>query len=206
MAYAHGTKWTESMVIDRLNEVVEEKNLDHFPTHSELIDYYNNNALASKLAKSGGTKYWSNKLGMKQVSCESKFGDKYEEYCMEQLEKLGYECEKMKPRYPYDLTANKHIKIDVKSARLFTSVTNSNSKYYTFNLEKTNPTCDIFICYCLDENNKLAKIYIIPSVELYGKTQLSLGVYKSKYDKFINRWDIFDFYDSFYKKSIALGE
>ena len=75
---------------------------------------------------------------------------------------------------------------------------NGQSPYYSFNLEKSNPTCDRFVVFCLNKDKSIHKTYIIPSSVLYGKTQLSLGVNSSIYDKFLDKWQIFNDYNTFY--------
>ena len=72
--------------------------------------------------------------------------------------------------------------------------------FYTFNLEKKNPTCDIYICYCLNEIDEITKVYIVPSKVMYGKKQLSVGEVSSMYDIYKNNWEILKIYDDFYKQ------
>lgn len=71
--------------------------------------------------------------------------------------------------------------------------------HYTFNLEKKNPTCDIYVAFCVDDYLNPIKTYVIPSKFLH-LTQLSIGRYKSKYDRFLDRWDYIDVFDKFYKQ------
>lgn len=197
MGYAHGIKWSEALIIDKINEVINSLGLKTFPTKSEMIEYFGNNALSDKISRTGGVKFWANKLNLSRKDCESSFGENYEMLCAEKLEEFGFECELMKPKYPYDLTVNKHIKVDVKSGFMFAN--SGQSPYYSFNLEKSNPTCDVFVVFCLNRDKTIHKTYIIPSFIMYGKTQLSLGVRTSIYDKFIDRWDIFEGYKYFYQ-------
>lgn len=200
MGYAHGTEWSEELIIEKINEVINGLELKTFPTKSQMKEYFGNNALADKLSRTGGIKFWANKLNLNTKDCESKIGESYEMLCIQKLEELGFDCEQMKPRYPYDLTANNHIKVDVKSGFLFGN--SGSSPYYSFNLEKSNPTCDIFVVMCLNGDKSIKKTYIIPSCVLYGKTQLSIGVNSSIYDKFLDRWDVFDDYKHFYSSGL----
>ena len=200
MGYAHGTEWSEELIIEKINEVINGLELKTFPTKSQIQGYFGNSALADKLSRTGGMKFWANKLDLATKECESKVGDGYEMLCIQKLEELGFDCEQMKPRYPYDLTANNHIKVDVKSGFLFGN--SGGSPYYSFNLEKSNPTCDIFVVMCLNGDKSIKKTYIIPSCVMYGKTQLSIGIKSSIYDKFIDRWDIFDEYNCFYSSLV----
>lgn len=196
MGYSHGTNWNENLIINKIKEVMDKLDIKTFPTKTEMKEYFGNSSLADKISRTGGVKYWSNKLNLDTKECESKLGECYEMLCIEKLECLGFDCEIMKPRYPYDLTANKNIKVDVKSGFVFSK--NGQSPYYSFNLEKSNPTCDIFVVFCLNKDKSIHKTYIIPSSVLYGKTQLSLGVNSSIYDKFLDKWQIFNDYNNFY--------
>ena len=132
---------------------------------------------------------------MEIKECESKFGDQLEDYCVLQIqEKLGLDGEKTKPRYPYDILVNRKVKLDVKASRIFDNY--GNSKYYTFNLEKKDQTCDIFVFYCINQNNEIEKTLVIPSTVLSGKNQLSIGK-SSMYDKYIDQWRFISDYNKF---------
>lgn len=197
MGYARGKKWTDEEIIDRIQEVIDKLDLKTFPTKSEMNNYYKNSGLSGKVSKSGGTKYWATRLNIPLKDCESKTGEKFEQYCLATLIDMGYSVESMKPRYAYDLLVNENIKVDVKSAYIYNSPTNF--KFYTFNLEKSAPTCDIYVAYCLNDDGVPEKTYIIPSKVLSGKTQLSVGENSSKYNKYINNWELFRQYDEFYE-------
>ena len=196
MGYAWGTEWTEEKVIKSIMDVVEHLGIETFPTKSEIKSFYKNDALNCKIARSGGVRYWAKRLNLQIKDCESKLGDVFETQCEIKLEDIGYNVIKMKARHPYDLAVNNHIKVDVKSGYLFHNY--GNGEYYSFNLEKDSPTCDIYVIYCLNDDKTINKTYIIPSIFLFGKTQLSLGKTKSKYDKFIDKWDYFELYNNFY--------
>ena len=66
-----------------------------------------------------------------------------------------------KAGYPYDILVNRNVKVDVKASRLFNNY--GNSKYYTFNLEKKDQTCDIFVFYCINQNDEIERTFVIPS-------------------------------------------
>lgn len=68
--------------------------------------------------------------------------------------------------------------------------------YYTFNLEKAKQTCDVYVAVALDANDNINKIYIIPASVMSGKTQLSIGINSSRYDKYIDRWDLIEIIDN----------
>jgi hypothetical protein len=201
MAYAHGRKWTEQAVIDEIMGMVESLKLKSFPTHSQMQKHFGNSALTVKISKSGGTKYWANKVNLPILNCESELGNDFELFCMDKLISIGYDCEQMKPRYPYDIAVNGCIKVDVKSGFAFENY--GKTKYFTFNLEKRNPTCDIYVIFCLNQDKSILKTYVIPSKFLLGKTQLALGFTESKNDIFIDKWDYFEKYNNFYSTIIV---
>lgn len=189
------TQWTYEKIKSAINEIVETTGQDHMPTHSEMISFYGDNKLANAVRRHGGTEYWALELGFPCKSCESKTGRRYENLFVQQLfEKTGIESELTQIRYPYDVLASGSVKVDVKSG----FKVGYESKYFSFNLEKKDPTCDVFVVYCLSDDEKIEKTYIIPACVMTGKKQLSLGVGKSKYDKFIDRWDIIEKMVSFF--------
>ena len=199
IGYTHGNKWTDSLIEERILEVINSLGLDRFPTHSEIEKCKDGKALAVKISKSGGTKYWAKKLGYGIKDCESEFGNCYEKYALDDIFSHTYLSGYItKVGYPYDLVINHNIKIDVKVSNILTN--NSEYKYHSFNLEKKQQTCDLYIVYCLGENKNIEKTYIIPAHIMTGKSQLSLGLDSSKYDRFINRWDIIKSFDLAFKE------
>lgn len=195
MGYTHGKKWSNELIEATLKEVIKVSKITSFPSRKIMREVTGNEALGVAVTRSGGSKYWAERLGLEVKPCESKMGYEFECECLNFLISiLGYDCELTKARYPYDIIANNNIKIDVKSGHLYDC---KNGRFYTFNLEKSMPTCDIYVCYCIDEE-KTQKVYVIPSCILSGKTQLSIGENKSKYDRYIDNWDVIKQYDDFY--------
>lgn len=195
MGYAYGIRWDALKIESAIYDVMKKAKINYMPTHSLIKEIIGNFALSNAIRRSGGTRYWADKLNLDIRPCESELGYSFENECINQLSKLGYECDLSKAGYPYDVMANKNIKIDVKCSQLYKGPKGS---YYTFNLEKKLPTCDVFICYCLNED-KIQKVYIIPSCITSGKCQLSIGVNESKYDQYKNNWEVLKEYDAFYK-------
>lgn len=110
--------------------------------------------MTNKISKSGGTKYWANKLGFGIKHCESELGDFYEKYA-------------------------------IKDILLHTKLAGYQNK--------------VGYSYCINENDKIYKTYIIPSCHVYGQTQLGISAHgSSKWDKYKNRWEIFNTYNIFY--------
>lgn len=195
MAYSHGQKWNEEKIVEALRFMIDKRGMNTMPTHSEIREFFGDNALVCAMSKRNGTKYYAKLLGMEIKECESKFGDQLEDYCVLQIqEKLGLDGEKTKPRYSYDILVNRNVKVDVKASRPFNNY--GNAKYYTFNLEKKEQTCDIFVFYCINQNNEIEKTLVIPSTVLSGKNQLAVGK-SSMYDKYIDQWRFISDYNKF---------
>lgn len=197
MGYTHGIMWTNDLIEKELKKIIKENNLDFFPSQCNLTVLYGDSSLANAVKRHGGVKFWREKLGLNPKKNDSLFGNEYELKCISYItQNLNLECEKTKARYPYDICVEGNIKIDVKASNLY----NNGPEYYTFNLEnKIHPTCDIFVCFCIKQE-KIEKIYLIPSCVLQGKTQLSIGVKKSKYDKYIDNWGLIKKYYDFYEQ------
>lgn len=203
IGHSHGTNWTDDLVISSIERVINSLELDRFPTHSEMVEFYGDRSLTNKISKSGGTKYWAARLGYSVKNCESEFGDFYERYSIDDiLKNTKLKSYKNKVGYPYDITTNKHIKVDVKSSTIIEN--NNGYKYHSFNLEKKKPTCDIYILYCIDNSDLIYKTYIIPSCHVYGQTQIGISAYGiSKWDRYKNNWAIFNTYNEFYQKLVG---
>ena len=196
MGYSHGTKWSDALIENGIIEVKNKAKIETFPTHKQMNEITGSKALTNAVSRHGGTRYWADRLGLEIKPSESKMGEEYELKCMAYVKELGYGCEKAPVRYPYDLLIEKSIKTDVKCGKLYKGDT---GEYYTFNLEKKMPTCDIFVCYCLDEE-EVKKTYVIPASVLSGKTQLAVGKFKSKYDVYSEAWNILESFDNFYQR------
>ena len=198
MAYSHGQKWDDEKIVEALRFMIDSCNMDTMPTHSEIRNFFGSDALNCAMSKRKGTKYYASVIGIKTKECESKFGDQLEDFCVLQIqEKLGLDGEKTKPRYPYDILVNRSVKVDVKASRLFNNY--GATKYYSFNLEKKDQTCDVFVFYCINENDEIEKTFIIPSNFISGKTQLAVGR-TSIYDKYIDQWHFISDHEKFMRE------
>ena len=187
--------WNENEVSKSLLKIVKDTGIRRMPTHSEMKEFYGDYSLTNAVRRNGGTKHFADILGLPIKDCESKFGEKYESICLLKIqEDLGLRCELTKPRYPYDLIAERAVKVDVKVGKLFKAKTGS--EYYTFNLEKKDQTCDIFVAYCINKKGEIEKTLIIPATVLSGKTQLAVGS-KSVYDKYKDAWHFIADYANF---------
>ncbi|SHK38845.1 hypothetical protein SAMN02745248_02431 [Hathewaya proteolytica DSM 3090] len=194
MGYTHGKMWNDKNIEEQIRKVTKELNITRMPSNSEIIKITGNHCLSNAIAKSGGFKHWSTILNLEIKKSETGLGKKYERICGNILKEKGYKVEQMSVKHPYDLLVNGCVKIDVKASNRFKY---SNSGFcYTFNLEKINPTCDLYVCFCINEI-EVEKVLIIPS-KFLKISQLSIGN-KSEYDKFINQWEYVKQYDEFYK-------
>ena len=142
MGYTHGTKWSNEKIESEIYKVINTLNIERMPTNTEISMVMKNQALNNKISKSGGYKYWANKLGLDTKYSETKLGQEWEIYIKNLLDSKGYYVEKMTTRHSYDLLINNNIKIDVKVSNYYHG---KSFKYHTFNLEKKYHNCDIFI-------------------------------------------------------------
>lgn len=198
MGYTHGTQWNDDKVRQEILRVKEALCIDRMPSRSEIELVTGDSRLTNKISRSGGFRYWARKLGLKIKMSESSLGNAYEKIIADKIKKQGYKVEKMPHKHPYDLLVNDCIKIDVKVAKPYKGT--NNSVFHTFNLEKKNPTCDIYIAVALTDEGNIDRIFVIPSKYL-PITQLSIGK-RSIYNQFIERWDYIKKYDLFYKNAI----
>ena len=151
MAYSHGDRGGEDVILEKIKELVEFTGQKTMPTHSEMFDYFGNTKLSNAISKRQGTNYYADKLGLELKNSESNFGFEMEMFCLTEIQKkLGIPCEKTVARHPYDILVGNAVKIDVKASKLFDNY--GKAKYYTFNIEKKQQTCDIFVFYCIGED------------------------------------------------------
>lgn len=195
MGYTHGTEWSDQVIEEKIIQVVKTFDLDHFPTHSEMNKALGNSGLAKKVSDKG-TVYWAEKFGLPIKYSETSFGNKFEVSAISDIfENTGLHSVQTSIKHPYDLLTDNSVKIDVKVSKEFTN--NCNSKAFSFNLEKREPTCDIFILYCLNDDETCNKVLIVPSCSLLGQTQIGVGKI-SKWDEYMERWDYIKQYSDFF--------
>lgn len=191
MGYTFGIQWNDKLIKEEILKVMEALNINRMPSSDEMKFVTGNTKLTNAIRRHGGYLFWATSLNLEQSECETRTGFKEELNVKTLLESKGYKVEKMATRHPYDLLVNGNIKIDVKAANKYTSPIGWSS--YSFNLEKKNPTCDIYIIRCLQDDKTL----VIPS-KFLKQSQLCITDKESKYDKFKDRWDYIKKYDDFY--------
>lgn len=175
--------------------MIKSTGITHFPTHKELNEFYGSSSLSVALTRMGGTRRWSKMLNLPAKACaNTEFGNKYELQAISDIkQEVGVKCVLTTERYPYDLYTENNTKIDVKASM---PLKGRNFDVWSFNLEKRVPTCDIYLFYCIGWDSKIVKRVIIPSCAIAGIGQIGIGSL-SKYDNYIERWDLVEDYDNF---------
>lgn len=196
MGYTCGIKWTDDLIIEEIEKVKIALDIDRMPSSSEIKLITGRTALINAILRNGGYKTWADKLGLKTKESETKFGKRYEKSLNKYLTRKGYKVEQMTMKHPYDLLINDCVKIDVKASRRY--YYDEKNYYYTFNLEKKSASCDIYVCFCINGEETIDKILVIPS-KFLKQTQLSIGQV-TQYDIYNMRWDYIDKFKDFYEK------
>lgn len=187
-------KWTDELIKEHLLESIKILGLTRMPTANEL-KRIGRNDLHCKVSRTKKYSGWADELNLKLSRCETRIGNEYEVIVGEHLESLGFKVEQMSTKHPYDLYVDGHVKIDVKVANKYRSV--SGSEWWTFNLEKEYPSCDIYICVCLSDIKSEEKTLVIPSHYVKMKS-LNIGKV-SKYDTYIESYNYIDDYSIFFR-------
>jgi hypothetical protein len=195
MGYTYGVRWNNDLIENEIRKVISALNIDRMPSNEEIILVNKNSKLSNAIRRNGGFYNWASILGLQVKNCETKTGKEFEEIAKDLLIQQGYRVEKMSTKYPYDLLVNEHIRIDVKAARAHII---KNTRWHTVGLNKKYATCDLYLIFALSETDAIEKMFIIPGTDL-KLTSLNFGA-NSKYDKYLNRWDLLEKYDRFYKQ------
>ncbi len=192
-------KWTDELIEKELLKSIKVLQIERMPTANELKTIGRND-LHCKISRTKKYSGWAEHLGLELKQSETVKGQKYESKLKKRLESKGYKVEDMTTKHPYDLLVNKNVKIDVKvSAPHY----HFGSRCHTFRPSKKHPTCDLYICIALDEQEKFEKVFVIPSK---FAQLVTLNICKeSKYNAFIDRWEYIDRYTEFYN-TLTVGE
>lgn len=193
MGYVKGIRWSDELMINKIHEVMNALNINRMPSSNECILVTGNLGLSCCIDRHGGFYKIANKLGLKVKNCETTTGKGFEKIAKEMIEDKGYEVERMTTKYPFDLLVNNKVRIDVKSCRPFWA---NESRMHVIGLNKKYATCDLYLIYALDEEDKPERTFIIPGCDL-KITTLSIGK-NSKYNIYLNRWDLLKKYNDFY--------
>lgn len=188
--------WNKEKIKKGILEVIENTGLKRMPISSEVSNYFGDYKLSNAISK---RKLWyplADELGLEIKESETTVGKKAEQIAFETIISRGYEAERMPQNFPYDILVEDSVKVDVKKSSLYHG---SCGNFYTFNLEKPYSTCDIYILYLKDKDNR-QKTIILPSKFVARNTQISIGESKSKYYEFEDKWNYLDEYVDFYRK------
>lgn len=194
--------WDEQKIIQEVKKLIELNDLKRFPTHKELDDFYGNSSLSNAISKHGGSRYFENKLGLNISKCNNTMlGEKYEEICIKDIKKhIGLDAILTKRRYPYDLLVDGNVKIDVKTSIELKDIPNC----YSYNLEKRNQTCDLYVFYGLSrQTQEVLQTVIIPSCKINAKQFCISNKDRYGYLKtYKDRWDLIQKYNNFFKQAV----
>lgn len=190
-------KWTKTYIKDEILKHVEKYDLDRMPTVSELRSVGRGD-LCNAISKNKGFKYWAKKLGLEVKASETGLGKMFEERFRKDVAKrFGWQTKQMSMKFPYDVLVADTVKVDVKSGFLCKV---EQAEFYSFSLGTKDIKADFIVCYCLTDKKSVSKIYVIPAVVLQGQKQISIGVTKSKYDKYLYGFELIEQYISFYEE------
>ena len=179
------THWAQDKILLYVKACMSATGLTRMPSRSELNEYYGNAKLTNAIKRFPGGYYKvAELLKIEMKESETQFGKYGESLATKLLEEHGFTVERMSTRYAYDLYVNGSVKVDVKTARL--SKTSGTAFYYSFNLEKRFPTCDIY--FLIAKSKAGESIYIVPAS--INQTQIGIGEKKTKYSKYQDRYDI----------------
>jgi len=195
LGYTNGIRWSNDLIESEIIRTIGLLGINHMPSRTEIVSVMNNDALTNKIARTGGFTYWAEKLKITLKVSDTSLGQNYELKAMELIEGKGFKVERMTTKYPFDLLINGNIKIDVKVSRPGFI---KGSRVHTFRTSKKYATCDLYFIFALDEKEEIERLFIVPGSDLKVVTMCVGG--KSKYDKYINRWDLIDKYNKFYNQ------
>lgn len=196
--YSHGTMWTTELVTSEIKSVMNAIGIDRMPTNSECQRITGSAGLSCKISKTGGFAKWAKRLDLKSYGCETMMGKAWEDVAEETISAMGYGVSRMPVRHPFDLLVGSFVRIDVKVSKLYRG---PSGDFWTFNLEKNPGTCDIYVCYCINDDETVNKILIVPAAKA-KVTQLSVG-HNSRYETYKNRWDYIDTFNEFHAKLMS---
>jgi hypothetical protein len=189
-------KWTDESTEQEIKKVMKVLQINRFPSAAELKSIGRND-LHCRISKFGTYRSWAKRLGLELKSSDTNKGQEYEIIVGDMLTAKGYNVEQMTTKHPYDLLINENVKIDVKvSAPHY----HYGSRAHTFRPSKEHPTCDLYICLALDEQERIESVFVIPS-KFAKLVTINVGT-DSKYNKFINRWDYLETYSKFYDELV----
>jgi len=193
--------WFDDVIKKELECVICELGIDRMPTTNEINKVLGHCNLSNAISRNGGFKHWASELGLPMKETDTLFGWMFEDVAKDVLEKNGLFVENTPCKFPYDLLVNKSVKVNVKASRKYIG---NAGNFYSFNLERKFPACDIYFLCCINSRNEAERFYIVPSSVVPHNCQISIGEFSSKYDKYIGRIDIVKKYSEFFKQEDVL--
>lgn len=177
--------WTDKRIESELIESMRMLGLTRMPTAAELRDLYGDNRLAGRVSRDG-YECWAQRIGVPMADNQHGFAVGWEKYTIGILRGWYYQCEPTSIKHPYDLLINGSVKADVKASKM------DETGRYNFHIAKNLPKADVYIMWCVADNEDVMDVYIIPAHILYGHPNIAIRPGKSKLDCYRNRWDIID--------------
>lgn len=171
------------MIADGIERIASLYSPKRMPSNQEVLEAEGNYALSMAIQKSGGYKYWANKLGLEQKYSETALGIEGERTIAGYLESQGFEVKPTSVKHPYDLLINGCIKVDVKTAK--TSYIQG-CPIHAYRLGKKDHTCDFYIFYEWDT----LKTYVVPAYKCQGQVQVEMGKNPRPYGKYFGAYDL----------------
>lgn len=186
--------WTEEKIKSAIFESMKLLNIERMPTSVELVRKLGRNDLHIKICRTKKYEGWANHLGLERKVSNTLIGQNNEGLVTDYLRSAGHVVERMSTGHPYDLLVNGVVKVDVKTGG--PSYANG-SRVHTFGLSKKDQTCDLYVCIAIDQFGNFERTFVIPS-HLMRVVTLCIGK-ESKYNRFIDRWDLIERYSTFLK-------
>jgi len=200
MGYVKGIKWDEDLIENKIHEVMRILGIDRMPSASETELILRDSSLSNKIAKTGGFNTWAKRLMLEIKSSETQLGQEFEVKARKMIEDRGYSTKQMSCKYPFDILVNDKISIDVKSAKVYLS---HGSRVHTVGINKKYATCDLYLIFALDESENIERTFIVPGCDI-RVTSMNFGE-NSKYNMYLNKWDLLKKYDDFYNNLDSIG-
>lgn len=183
-------RWDDQKIEKGIRSIMKALNIKRMPSRTEVLSVSNNSSLSNKIAKTYGYYGWADKLNLKTKDSETKKSIQIEKETIKMIKsKTNLDSVITKIKAPYDILVDRKVKIEVKYSGGY------KDEFYSANLYNGLQKADVLIFIC---RNKVIgnKNLIIPSHHIQCITQLSTGV-KSKYDKYIDRWDYINKFNDF---------
>lgn len=181
--------WTRELVKEEIKRVMDFYQIDRMPSLAECDEFTGNASLTNRITREGGFYKIAEEMGLEVKQSETGLGYQFEIFAAEMIREMFDDTtvEMTPTRFPYDLLVDGRVKVDVKTARRSKV---RDSDVYSFGLAKKQPTCDLYIAFCITDDKVVEKAYVIPAHVMTGKSQLCLGIKASKYDIYLDRFDL----------------